>query len=295
MAIVDATLINRREFVVQAGALAIGASAVQSRATTRGLTLGLCADVHYADAEPRGTRHYRLALERMREAAATWSRHNVDAVVELGDFVDAGAKPDIASETAFLRAIEREFRKGAPQRHHVLGNHCVATLTKEQFLRTVAQRRAHYSFDLRGIHCVVLDACYREDGVAYGDAPFEWTDCDIPASQREWLTADLARTRLTTIVFVHQRLDLPPDSPYAIAGAAAVRSILEGDGKVAAVIMGHSHENTLTRLGGIPYLALAAMVEGGADAGNAYAILHVAPDGALHMQGYDRMAAHPLA
>ncbi|MBM3494882.1 MAG: alkaline phosphatase [Armatimonadetes bacterium] len=292
----DDSLINRREFVLQAGAVAIGAAAsAKPRVEVRGLTLGICADVHYADADPRGERHYRLSLDRMREAAATWSRHDVDAVVELGDFVDTGPKADVAAETAFLRAIEREFRKGAPQRHHVLGNHCVATLTKEQFLRTVGQRRAHYSFDLRGIHCVVLDACYRGDGVAYGEAPFEWTDTEIPATQRQWLEADLARTRLTTVVFVHQRLDLPQGNDYAIHSSEAVRGILEADGKVAAVLMGHSHENEVRRIGGIPYIALDAMVDGDATSGNAFGILNVAPDGALSLQGFGRMARHPLA
>ena len=288
--------INRREFVLQAGAVAIGASAAApSRAETRGVSIGLCADVHYAEAEPRGSRHYRLSLDRMREAALIWSRHNVDAVIQLGDLIDSGPKPDAHAETEHLRAIEKEFRKGAPHRYHVLGNHCVAHLSKERFLRGVGQRKAHFSFDIRGFHCVILDACYRRDGVSYGDEPFEWTDTDIPEVQREWLAADLARTHRKTLVFVHQRLDLPTESPYAIRSAPEIRSILEQSGKVAAVLMGHSHDNDLRRISGIAYITLAAMVEGDAEAGNAFGILHVAPDGTLTLQGYGRMAGHPLA
>ncbi len=292
----EGTLINRREFVFQAGAVAIGASAAApSRAETRGLSIGICADVHYADADARGSRHYRLSLDRMREAAATWSRHDVDAVLQLGDLIDTGPTADIQAELDYLRTIEREFRKGAPNRYHVLGNHCVATLTKERFLRGVGQRKAHFSFDLRGFHCIVLDACYRRDGAAYGDAPFDWTDTDIPKAQRDWLASDLAKTHRRTLVFVHQRLDLPTESPYAIRSSPEVRAILEESGKVVAVLMGHSHENDLRRIAGIPYIALAAMVDGGVEAGNAFGILNVSPDGSLALQGYGRLAGHPLA
>ncbi|NLI00514.1 MAG: alkaline phosphatase [Chthonomonadales bacterium] len=288
-------LINRREFVLQAGAAAIGAAAAsRSRAEVRGLALGLCADVHYADAEPRGTRHYRLSLERMREAAATWNRHNVDGIVQLGDLIDAGPRADVQAELGYLRTIEKEFRKGATHRFHVLGNHCVATLTKEQFLKAVGQRRAHFSYDLRGFHMVILDACYRRDGVPYGEAPFDWTDTDIPRAERDWLAADLAHTSRKTLVFVHQRLDLPTDSHYAIRSSPEVRAILEQSGKVIGVFMGHSHENDVRRIGGIPYVALSAMVEGPVESGNAFAIIHVAPDGALTFEGFGRMAGHPI-
>jgi alkaline phosphatase len=287
-------VMNRREFVMQAGVAAV-AAAVQPRADVRGLRLGICTDVHYADAEPRGTRYYRLSLDRMKEAAATWRRQGVDAVIQLGDFIDAGPKADPEAEKAYLCAIDAEFRKGAPHRYHVLGNHCVATLSKDRFLRTVGQRRAHFSFDVRGFHLIVLDACYRRDGVAYGDGPFDWTDTDIPKAERDWLAADLERTRRKTLVFVHQRLDLPTESPYAIRSAPQVRTILERSGKVLAVLMGHSHENDMRSIGGITYLALAAMVEGPAEAGNAYGVLDVSNDGGIHLTGYGRLARHPMA
>ena len=90
-------------------------------------------------------------------------------------------------------------------RHHVLGNHCVDTLTKEEFLDRVGQERSFYSFDVGGYHFVVLDACFRSDGQPYGRKNFEWTDANIPAHEVEWLEADLASTSRPTIVFAHQR------------------------------------------------------------------------------------------
>lgn len=287
---------NRREFVGGASVLLMSAGVVPEAAVAdRSLRIGLCADAHYADADPRGERHYRRSLQRMREAVEAWNKARADVVVELGDFVDSAQKPDLAEEAAFLQTIESEFRKARAVRCHVLGNHCVATLPKAVFLKAVGQRRSFYSFDRRGVHCVVLDACYRKDGVSYDQGPFDWTDTEIPAAQRDWLAGDLRRTRLQTVVFVHQRLDLPEGSHYAIHSSAAVREILEESGKVAAVLMGHSHENSLNRIGGIPYMAIDAMVDGGEQAGNAYSILHVAPNGALRLRGFGRHEGHPAA
>ncbi len=289
-------MITRREFVGGASALILSAGSVrEAAAVERGIRIGLCADPHYADADPRGARHYRLSLGRMREAVEEWNAAGVELAVELGDFVDWAASPNLYEETAFLRVIEAEFRKVKAPRCHVLGNHCVATVPKARFLRAVGQRKAHYSINRAGVHCVLLDACFRCDGVAYGEAPFDWTDCEIPQAQREWLAADLARTRLPTVVFVHQRLDLPVGNHYAVHSAPEVRAVLERSGRVAAVVMGHSHENDLRRIGGIPYIALDAMVDGGPEAGNAFSILHVAPDGGLRLEGFGRHAAHPLA
>jgi alkaline phosphatase len=270
-------MVTRREFVGGASALAISAVvAPEAAPVERGIRIGLCADPHYADTDTRGARHYRLSLGRMREAAETWNSSGVDLAVELGDYVDSAAAPDVDEELASLRAIEAEFCKVKARRCHVIGNHCVATIPKARFLRAVGQRKACYSFDRAGVHCVVLDACFRRDGVAYGDAPFDWTDCDVPQAQREWLAADLAKTRLPTVVFVHQRLDLPVGNHYAVHSSPEVRAVLE-------------------RSGGVPYIALDAMVDGDPKAGNAFSILHVATDGGLRLEGFGRHAAHPLA
>jgi len=264
-------------------------------AADNGLRIGVCADAHYADADARGQRHYRLSLERMREAVASWNTVGVDVAVELGDFVDSGVRPDSAEELGFLHAIEAEFSKVRALRCHVLGNHCVATLPKATFLRAVRQRRSWYSFDRRNVHCIVLDACFRKDGVSYDAGPFDWRDTEIPAAQRDWLAEDLKRTRRRTVVFVHQRLDLPQGDPYAVYSSATVRGILEESHKVCAVVMGHSHENALQRIAGIPYIALDAMVDGDDSAGNAFSILHVSPDGAVTLEASGRHLHHPMA
>jgi alkaline phosphatase len=257
------------------------------------LKVGLVTDVHYADADTRGTRFYRESLGKMREAVDALNQRKIDFAVELGDLIDSAQNTTAAVETEFLKEIDGEFGRLQAKRHYVLGNHCVATLTKEQFLNTVEQPRSYYSFDKGGFHFVILDACFRKDGVAYSKGNFAWTDTEIPAEQREWLKADLAATKHKTIVFVHQRLDLPVGNHYAIHSSPAVRQILEESGKALAVFMGHSHKNEYAMMGSVHYVTLAAMVEGSGAANSGYSALNVFADGALKLDGFRKHAEHP--
>ena len=257
--------------------------------------VGLLTDVHYADADARGTRHYRESLGKMREAVDRLNRGRIDLAVELGDLIDAPKQASAQKEAAFLHTIAGEWGRLRAKRHQVLGNHCLNALTKERFLAALGQPRPFYAFDHNGLHFVLLDACFREDGTAYEAGNFTWTDTDIPPHEREWLRADLEATNNKALVFTHQRLDLPVGHGYGVHSSPAVRKILEDSGKVLAVFQGHSHKNAHARLGGIHYCTLAAMVEGSGAANNGYCVLNVYPDGTLTLEGYRKHAEHPLA
>jgi alkaline phosphatase len=292
------TMTRRRVLLTGSGALlllAAGRDPREALAADPAVRVGLVTDVHYADADTRGTRHYRESLGKMREAAARMREGKVDLAVELGDIIDTPNPPDVAKETGFLRTISGEFANVGAPRHYVLGNHCVSALTKERFLGTVEQAKSWYSFDRNGVHFVILDACFRKDGVPYAPQQFEWTDTEVPAEQREWLEADLKATPHKAVVFVHQRLDEAPVEGYRIHSRTAVRSILEKSGKVLAVFQGHSHKNELQTLGGVPYITLAAMVEGSGAENSGYSVLRVHDDGTLALSGWRKHANHPFA
>lgn len=254
------------------------------------IRLGLMTDLHHADKPPAGTRHYRDTLAKVRESVAAFNSVRAELAVELGDFIDAAE--DIDSELGFLATVEAEYEKFGGDRHYVIGNHCVWRLTKEQFLSNSGARQEHYSFDAGGFHFVVLDACYREDGVPYGNRNFEWTDTDIPPAERGWLRDDLAATDRPTIVFCHQRLDV--SGPHGVKSGPLVRDILERSEKVLAVFQGHSHQNEYRELNGIHYCVLAATVEGAGLRNNAYAILELHANGLMKLDGYRTQASHRL-
>ena len=249
---------------------------------TPALQIGLVTDLHYADKPPAGTRHYRETPAKLAEAAAEFSKNKPAFLVELGDFIDAA--DSVKTELGYLKKINRDFSAICKNRHHVLGNHCVYTLTKKEFLETVGQKKSYYSFDSGNFHFIVLDSCFRTDGQPYGRKNFEWTDPNIPKAELDWLRADLKSTSKKTVVFAHQRLDV--SSVYGVKNAPAVRKILEDSKQVVAVFQGHSHENDHKEIGGIHYCTLVAMIEGSGVSHNGYSVMKLSDDGSIRLDGF---------
>jgi len=244
--------------------------------------VGMMTDLHHADKDAAGSRHYRQTLGKLSEAAEYFATNRPDVLVELGDFIDAA--DSVETELKYLATINRPFSEITSDRHYVLGNHCVDTLTKQEFLAGVQRERSYYSFDRSGIHFVVLDSCFRSDGVPYGRRNFQWTDPNIPAEELEWLKADLQANDNPVVVFAHQRLDVADN--HGVKNAAQVRQVLEGCGKVTAVFQGHSHKNDLRSVGGIFYCTLVAMIEGSGKENNGYSMMEVAHDGSITLKGF---------
>ncbi|MBL8810887.1 MAG: metallophosphoesterase, partial [Planctomycetaceae bacterium] len=202
------------------------------------LNIGLITDLHYADKEPSGTRYYRETLAKIDETSREFAKpeSRPTFLIELGDLVDAADSAE--TELRYLSTINGRLQKICERRYYVLGNHCVDTLTKNEFLGHVEQERTFYSFDEAGFHFIVLDACFRKDGEPYGRKNFQWTDTAIPESELTWLQSDLKATQLPTIVLVHQRLDVSDN--HGVKNCEVIRQMLEAHGKVMAVFQGHS-------------------------------------------------------
>lgn len=285
--------LGRRAFVLDgilllAAAATTDASALLASNSESKLRVGLMTDLHYADKPPRGTRHYRETLDKVAEAGAELSRRKRDLLVELGDLIDAA--DTVATEQRYLATVNRSFSAICPDRHYVLGNHCVDTLTKQEFLGAVEQSKSYYSFDRAGIHFVVLDACFRSDGQPYGRKNSHWTDANIPAEELEWLRADLEQSQGPAVVLAHQRLDV--SNNHGVKNSPQVRGILEAAGNVLAVFQGHSHQNDLKEISGIPYCTLVAMVEGSGAEHNGYALLEVDSGNHLRLHGFRKQQSH---
>ena len=281
--------VTRRQWL-EAGTLLLaaarpGSSAAEAAAELR---IGLVTDLHYADKPAAGRRRYRQTPAKLAEAAENLTAERIEILVALGDLIDSA--DTVAGEQQYLETIHRELAKIGREQHYVLGNHCVERLEEDEFLGVVGQERASYSFDRAGVHFLILDACFREDGTAYGRRNFKWTDANIPAAQLEWLEADLADGKGPAIVLVHQRLD--ETESHSVRNAARAREVLERSRRVVAVFQGHSHHNDLQEIGGIRYCTLAAMVEGEAPEFNAYAVLRIAADGSISVQGFRRQRGY---
>ncbi len=225
---------SRRRFLRQTGCLLAGAGAgwlTREAAAADGkdpvaplLRIGLLTDAHYADKPTAGSRHYRDSLAKLAAAREQFALAKTDFVVELGDFIDSASS--LEAEKGFLRRIQAEFAAIPGPRHCALGNHCVSALTKPDFLEIVGQAKSFYSFDVAQHHFVILDACFRSDGVPYGGNKFDWGDANVPPEEIDWLRSDLKQTSHPTIALVHQRLDVAP--PYGVKNAAGNPLVVRG-------------------------------------------------------------------
>jgi len=249
---------------------------------------GIVTDSHYANRN-YSNRFCVESLDKMAECVELMNKQEVDFLIELGDLKDQDDPPVEGNTVSYLRAIEAIFRQFKGPIYHVLGNHDMDSISKSQFLSGVentgiASDLSYYSFDLNGLHFVVLDANYLSDGTDYDHGNFSWTDTIIPAAELAWLEQDLASAGSPVIVFIHQLLN--GTGSHYVNNAADVRQILEVSGKVLAVFQGHYHSGAYSRIREIHYYTLKAMVEGSGAENNAYAIVEVNSDRSIIISAY---------
>lgn len=254
------------------------------------LRVGLMTDLHYADKQPTKTRFYREALGKLDEAVAHFNREKPALVIELGDFIDQA--DSVEKEIEWLKTMERHYAQLSMPRHYVMGNHCVGTLTKQEFAASTKAPGGHAVVEQNGVTFLILDACFREDGTPYQRKNFSWQDANLPKGELTWLEGELAKAGGPVIVMAHQRLDM--DKAHAVRNAAEVRALLEKSGKVLTVFQGHSHKNDYQQIAGIHYVTLVAMIEGTGLENNGYSMLEVMPDQSLRLIGFRRQTNRTL-
>ena len=278
---------SRRTFlrgVVAAGAVTTFADAGDASPVVR---FGLITDCHYAaHLKPSLNRRYADALEKMDAFTDKMNALGVDFVLEGGDFKDLGRTRE--ESLAYLKAIETRFAAFKGPRYHALGNHDHDNLSKEEFLAAITnadqpQAKAYYAFHRGGVTFVVLDACYRPDGVPYCRGAFDWREALIPPEQVAFLRDTLAAVAGPCVVILHHPLDA--EDGTGVRNAAEVREVLERSGKVKLVLQGHLHEGAFREVNGIGYYTAPASVLG-PGAGNAFALVEIYPSGGAKITGF---------
>jgi len=287
--------LKRRDFILSFSAVLMLPRWAQG-AAAENCRFGMVTDSHYADVVGGGSRKYSESLEKMRECIDSMNEQAPSFLVHGGDFIDGVGHPTVPEALERLEAINNEFARFEGPHYNVLGNHCLDALSKSDFLSGIENtgidpERSFYSFDVKGLHFVVLDACFQGDGTPYDKGNFNWTDANIPADQLAWLEDDLENTRLPAIVFVHQLLD--GSGNVYINNAADVREVLENSGKTLAVFHGHHHQGQYNNIKDIHYYTLRAMVEGSGETNNSYAILKVQSD-RIVVEGYRRAVSREM-
>ena len=246
-------------------AVAIAAADVEDA-----VRFGLIADLHAHDTDsPLEGKWMTHTEERLAAFTAAMNAWDPDFVVQLGDFVNGwvvlGADPgDPARIPGILAWADGLYAAFDGPRHHVIGNHDVYNLDKEQYRTILGIDSTYYSFDVGAYHFVVLDVQFGEDG---SDLAHTYTGVAgfVPEREMDWLRDDLAASDRPTIVFVHQMLDAYIEAwgRALVANQPEIQAVLAEDGDVIAVFQGHDHDNAHNEIDGIHYVTFEALVDQG--------------------------------
>ena len=231
---------------------------------------GLVTDIHAHDTDsPLEGKWMTHTEERLAAFTSAMNAWKADFVVELGDFINGwvvlGADPgDPARIPDVLAWADSLYTKFDGPRYHVIGNHDVYNLDKEQYRTILGIDRTFYSFDVAAFHFVVLDVQFAGDG---SDLAHTYTGVAgfIPEAELGWLRADLTASDRPTIIFVHQMLDtyIEEWERPLVANQPEIQAILASDGDVIAVFQGHDHDNVYHLIDGIHYVTFEALVDQG--------------------------------
>jgi len=250
--------------------------------TAAPVRFGLFTDLHAHDRDsPVEKKWMTHTADRLGAFCAAMNAEAVDFTIQLGDFINGwvvlGADPgDPTRIPEILAWADSLYGAFMGPRYHVLGNHDLYNLDKATIREILGLERTYYSFDVRGVHFVVLDVEFTEDGT---DLAHTYTGVAgfLPAEELTWLRDDLDRSDRPTIVFVHQMLDayIEEWGRPIVANQPDVQAILSGDAEVVAVFQGHDHAFRESEKGGVRYVTFEALVDQGTPA--SWAVVTVDP------------------
>lgn len=260
-----------------------------------GIRFGLLTDLHYANRSSSGNRYYKDTFNKLKEALAEFERHKLDFIIELGDMKDQGNTPNREETLGFLQEIETVFQSFPGDIYHVLGNHDMDSISKQDFLSYTknsgfVKGKNYYSFVKKGVKFIVLDANYRKDGTDYNTGNFNWEEALIPKHEVIWLEQELQEGNEPVVVFIHQLLDTKSGlyPGLYVLNAVEIQAMLVKSKRVLAVFQGHHHAGSYTQCDGIHYFTMPGMIEGNYPDHNAYAIVEITPRKDILIDGFSK-------
>lgn len=287
---------NRRSFLKTAasGVILLAASpSLLSCTNKKNIRFGIITDLHYSQRKSYGTRYFSQTMDKLKAALDVFNQSNLDFLIELGDFKDQDSEPQREATIAYLDEIEKVYQSFNGPVYHVLGNHDMDSISKEEFLQHTsnhgkADKKTYYSFVLNGVKFIVLDANYNEDGTPYNSGNFTWTNAYVSEEQINWLHQELSDKRKPVVIFIHQLLDSFSDihQSLCVNNADEIVPLLEENGKVLAVFQGHHHAGHYSYRNNVHYWTMKGMIEGSLPDNNSFAIAEIDQEYNIHIDGF---------
>ena len=243
------------------------------------IRFGAFADLHYAKDGMRERGYSGRALEDMKKGMERFVSENVDFVVSLGDNLQPSENRSVQYQ--LMKQLIKEWSSYGVPVHAVFGNHEFQQLSLADVLELWQTDRAYYSFELKGMRFVILDANVNPDGSHFSEGNFEWISAILPKEQVLWLKQLLADKK-PTVILTHTNLYYPPDVHYYIRNQKEVLDILAESGCVKAVIQGHNHKFHQCAYEGIRFINIPSIEFSEAYTDNDFPIIEVGGNNILY-------------
>lgn len=288
------TLYSRRSFLINTSLLTAGMICYGFPSIFENqLKFGIITDTHYANRPSKKVRFYSQSNSKMNYAIDFFNSKNLDFIIHLGDLKDQDEIPNEISTLKYLKTIEKEFSEFKGKKYHVLGNHDLDSISKEQFLANIVNSgfdtaQSYYHFEMKGYQMIVLDANFSNDSKPYSKGNFNWKEATIPKHQLDWLRNVLNDSLSPCLLFIHHPIDNTTPDHYAVQNSLEVRNILEKSKKVLAVFQGHRHQESHTHINGIHYYTFNAMVDNEGLENNSFSMATINLKKGIQIDGYFR-------
>lgn len=235
-------------------------------------SIGLIADVQYADQPAAGARAYRDSLTKLAACAEWFQSQHPHSVVQLGDLTDGGERN--------LANAAKAFESVGHNRLHIIGNHD-ATIPRATLAAALSLKESWSDHPIGAWRLILLDASdastmtaalHPDEGRALLDAARaakssnaqSWNG-GIGSAQLTWLQHSLESThhaKQRALVFCHQPTLAEACRPeHLLLNHKEVLAALESAGVVAAYFCGHDHRGGYAQNNGIHHVTLKGLVE----------------------------------
>jgi 3',5'-cyclic AMP phosphodiesterase CpdA len=270
----------------------------------RGFSIGLVADVQYADREPVEAYNcfYRQSPGKLADCVRVFNEAELDFVIQLGDFVDK----DLASYEV-VKPIWNEIKH---DKYHVIGNHDLQeTADYATIFKTLGLSNGYYSFSVKGWRFIVIDTSeislysHAKGTPEYEEAlainnnlkerqvrnSSQWAGM-VGDQQLEWLSQQLGaadKAGEKVIVFGHHPIISSYEPAFTAWNGEKIVDSLESHVSFKAYICGHDHKGDYVNHNGRHYLTMESMLW--KPEVTAFGILHLSENN-LTLKGYGRTA-----
>lgn len=261
-------------------------------------SIGIVADVQYADIDPAGNRYYRLSKDRLREAYDTFKTNKVDFVLNLGDLIDG----DLQSYQPVMDLI----KSSGIRTSHVAGNHdyAVEPFWKKRLPVLLGHWEGYYSAAMEGFRFIYLngneisthayaDTATIEKNRAYLDSlkaenkinAVDWNG-GIGPKQMAFLKneLDIAKKKYEKVLIICH-FPVFPENVHNLLNYEEVLELLAKYNNVIAWFNGHNHAGNYGKYGQMHCITFKGMVDTPSE--NSFAIVDLY-DHKLVVRGFGR-------